>query len=137
MNPRPLDSHIDLPSFDDALGYHVLADFYDCQCVPAEPDELQEMMEQAATIAGATIVQSVFHKFSPFGLSGVVVIAESHLAVHTWPEHKAICVDIFTCSSTMNAAAAIASLQSRFQAARVEQRTITRSAFPKDSTHHV
>ena len=54
-------------------------------------------MTEAAKTAGATVVKTVFHHFSPHGISGVVVIAESHLAVHTWPEHGYASIDIFTC----------------------------------------
>lgn len=54
-------------------------------------------MENAAKIVGATIVKSVFHEYNPYGLSGVVVIAESHFAIHTWPEHNVASVDLFSC----------------------------------------
>ena len=54
-------------------------------------------MLQAAEAAGATIVQSVFHRFSPHGVTGVVVVAESHLSIHTWPEYGYAAVDFFTC----------------------------------------
>ncbi len=59
-------------------------------------------MSKAAEIAGATIVTKTFHHFSPYGVSGVVVIAESHLAIHTWPEYEYAAVDLFTCGDTVN-----------------------------------
>lgn len=55
----------------------------------------------AAREAKATIIESRFHQFNPFGISGVVVIAESHLTIHTWPEYGYAAVDIFTCGETL------------------------------------
>ena len=59
-------------------------------------------MKEAARVSGATIVESVFHRFQPHGVSGVVVIAESHLAIHTWPEHGYAAVDFFTCGADID-----------------------------------
>jgi S-adenosylmethionine decarboxylase proenzyme len=86
-----------------ALGRHILAEFFDCDA--ARLDHLagvEVAMEEAARRAQATIVQSVFHMFSPHGVSGVVVIAESHLAIHTWPEYGYAAVDLFTCGETVD-----------------------------------
>ena len=58
----------------------------------------------AANEAKATIIESRFHQFSPYGISGVVVIAESHLTIHTWPEYRYAAVDIFTCGKTLQPA---------------------------------
>ncbi len=52
--------------------------------------------------ANATIISHNFHKFSPYGVSGMVVIAESHVAIHTWPEYNYAAVDIFTCGDTID-----------------------------------
>jgi len=81
-----------------ALGRQVLLELYDCDA-EALSDEalLREAFLDAARLAGATVVTDVFHRFSPYGVSGVVVIAESHLSVHTWPEHGYAAVDLFTC----------------------------------------
>lgn len=79
------------------LGEHYLIEFWECKKLDYDKDELQNFLEQAAIECGCTIVQSVFHQFNPHGISGVVVIAESHLSIHTWPEYKAAVLDIFTC----------------------------------------
>lgn len=73
-------------------------------------------MQEAALQANATIVQQFFHQFSPFGVSGTVIIAESHLNIHTWPEHRYAAVDIFTCGETLDAEAAISYLKEKFEA---------------------
>lgn len=63
---------------------------------------IEKAMVNAATEAGATVIQSTFHHFSPYGVSGVVVIQESHLAIHTWPEYGYAAVDLFTCGTTVD-----------------------------------
>lgn len=64
-------------------------------------------MVTAAKIANATIIGVSFHEFSPFGISGVVVIAESHLSIHTWPEYRYAAVDIFTCGDQLKPEVAV------------------------------
>ncbi len=87
----------------DSLGRHVLVEFFGC-----DPDllndvtHIEQVMLRAAQEAGATIINSTFHHFSPFGVSGVVVVQESHLAIHTWPEFGYAAVDIFTCGEPVN-----------------------------------
>ena len=59
-------------------------------------------MTKAAKKSGATVLETVFHLFNPHGISGVVVIAESHLAIHTWPEYGYAAVDLFTCGDDVD-----------------------------------
>ncbi len=108
------------------LGMHVLADFGGCQNVPDSADVLEQIMVKAANLCKATVVNTTFHEFNPIGLSGVVVIAESHLAVHTWPEHGAICIDLFTCSHEMNPTRALEFLFENFGARTMELERVTR-----------
>ncbi|HOI43872.1 MAG TPA: adenosylmethionine decarboxylase, partial [Elusimicrobiales bacterium] len=69
-----------------SLGQHLVVELYDCPPGRLSAvDEVQEAMVKAARAAKATIIDSVFHHFQPHGVSGVVVIAESHFAIHTWP----------------------------------------------------
>jgi len=81
-----------------ALARHVLAEYYGCDPVLLDdPGRLRPLLEEAVSQAKATVIKTVLHQFSPQGVSGVVVLAESHLAVHTWPEHGYAAVEIFTC----------------------------------------
>lgn len=73
-------------------------------------DALREALLTAANLAGATILGDSFHRFSPHGISGVVVIAESHLFVHTWPEYGYAAADIFTCGTSVQPEVAAAKL---------------------------
>ena len=81
-----------------ALGRHVHLDLYECDpALLRLPADSEGILLAAARAMGATVVGSHFHAFSPYGVSGVVVIAESHLTVHTWPEHGYAAVDVFSC----------------------------------------
>ena len=85
-----------------ALGTHLLVELKDCNSkLLNDIKKIEEILVNAAKEAKATIIESRFHKFSPFGISGVVVIAESHLTIHTWPEYGYAAVDIFTCGETL------------------------------------
>ena len=81
-----------------ALGTHLLLEMNECD--PALLDDMalvKQVLLVAAEEAEATVVGEVFHKFSPVGVTGIVCIAESHISIHTWPEHGYAAVDIFTC----------------------------------------
>ena len=81
-----------------ALGNHILVEFMNCDPhIMNDVAAIEKDMVAAAQKAGATVINSTFHHFSPFGVSGVVVIQESHLAIHTWPEYGYAAVDLFTC----------------------------------------
>ena len=81
-----------------ALGRHLLVEFSGCDAAALGSLEgITEAMLEAARVSGANVVTHSFHRFSPQGISGVVIIAESHLAIHTWPERAFAAVDFFTC----------------------------------------
>lgn len=87
----------------EALGRHILVEFYGCDVnLLNKASAVKDVMEDAARAARATIVESFIHQFSPFGVSGVVVIAESHLTIHTWPEYGYAAVDLFTCGEDVD-----------------------------------
>lgn len=86
----------------NSLGCHILVEFSGCEAsVLDDVSKIEALMIEAAEKAGATVIQSTFHHFSPIGVSGVVVIQESHLAIHTWPEYGYAAVDLFTCGDTV------------------------------------
>lgn len=90
------------------LGRHLLAELSECNsAILNNRAELEKIMKEAARHSGATVVDSVFHHYNPQGLSGIVVIAESHLSIHTWPEYGYAAVDCFTCGSAVDPAKAL------------------------------
>ncbi|MHB9146775.1 MAG: adenosylmethionine decarboxylase [Symbiobacteriia bacterium] len=87
----------------NALGRHVLAEVHGCDPnILNDIERVEHIMVTAALKAGAEVREVAFHKFSPQGVSGVVVISESHLAIHTWPELGYSAVDVFTCGDTVD-----------------------------------
>ncbi|MCX5925187.1 MAG: adenosylmethionine decarboxylase [Candidatus Dependentiae bacterium] len=89
------------------LGHHLVIDLVGCNPEKIKHVEIvEQIMVKAAIAARATIVSHHFKQFEPFGVSGAIVLAESHLTIHTWPEVDGYCaIDIFTCGNTDNFAA--------------------------------
>jgi len=86
----------------NALGKHLLLELKGCDKeVLNDLSFLRGILLAAAGEAGATVLGESFHKFNPQGVSGVVIIAESHLFIHTWPEYGYAAVDIFTCGDSV------------------------------------
>jgi len=86
----------------NALGKHLLLELKDCDKeVLNDLSFLKGVLLAAAGEAGATVLGESFHQFNPHGVSGVVIIAESHLFIHTWPECDFAAVDIFTCGDSV------------------------------------
>ena len=85
-----------------ALGTHLLLEMNECDAGVLDDMALvKQALLAAAEEAGATVVGEVFHKFSPVGVTGIVCIAESHISIHTWPEHGYAAADIFTCGDNL------------------------------------
>ncbi|AGH96508.1 polyamine aminopropyltransferase [Pseudobdellovibrio exovorus] len=100
-----------------ALGRHILVEFLNCNAdVLNDVTAIENAMVEAAQVAGATVINSTFHHFSPYGVSGVVVIQESHLAIHTWPEYRYAAVDLFTCGDTVDPWVSFEHLKKAFEA---------------------
>ncbi|MEE8282051.1 MAG: adenosylmethionine decarboxylase [candidate division NC10 bacterium] len=98
-----------------ALGRHLLVELYGCDPqLLKKVDAVREIMVAAVKACKATVVDVAFHEFKPFGVSGVVVIAESHLSIHTWPEYRYAAVDIFTCGETIDPEQAVECIAGRF-----------------------
>lgn len=86
----------------NALGKHLLLELKDCDReLLNDIGFLKKALLSAAVEAGATVLGESFHQFSPQGVSGVVVVSESHLCIHTWPEYGYAAADIFTCGDSV------------------------------------
>src|SRR4051794_32241323 len=85
------------------FAQHTLIEFYGCSPAKLKRSrQVKTIMCDAVRRGRGKIVETVFHNFSPYGVSGVVVITESHVTIHTWPEHAYAAVDIFSCSDKLN-----------------------------------
>lgn len=109
------------------LGEHYLIELWDCEFSKLDNlPAIQKTMSQAALVAGGTIVDEKFHKFAPQGVSGVVVIAESHLSIHTWPELGYAAMDLFTCKLDMDIKSCIQLIQKHLCPGNIEIKRILR-----------
>jgi len=87
----------------ESLGTQILIELQGCDLKKLNDIEfIQKTMEEAARKTGSTIISSSFRYFEPHGISGVVMIAESHLTIHTWPEYGYAAADIFTCGDQVS-----------------------------------
>lgn len=98
------------------IGKHVLIDLYDCQGDMEDVPKVLDILKQAAITAGATILQVSYEKFDPQGLTAVIILAESHLSIHTYPEHGSgyAAIDLFTCGDKCEPSKAIPILEDYF-----------------------
>jgi len=87
---------------------------------------IEKMMVQAALEAGAEVREVAFHKFAPQGVSGVVVISESHLAIHTFPEHGYASIDVFTCGERIDPQVAANLIAKKLGAKRIYETNLER-----------
>jgi S-adenosylmethionine decarboxylase len=114
----------------NALGRHLLLELFDCDLDAINNLQgVKRTLVEAARRAQATIVDVVFHEFNPFGISGVVVIAESHLSIHTWPEYRYAAVDIFSCGDVLRPEVAANYLVEQFGAERTSMVEMQRGMF--------
>ncbi|MBM3463090.1 MAG: S-adenosylmethionine decarboxylase proenzyme [Armatimonadetes bacterium] len=110
-----------------ALGRHIVAELSLCEPgVLSDIAKVRDIMVRAALAAKATVRESAFHKFEPGGVSGVVVLAESHLSIHTWPEFGYAAIDIYTCGETADPWRACEFLAEKFSAQNISTTVVER-----------
>src|SRR5438445_6150324 len=110
-----------------ALSQHSLLEFYNCDpSLLKRARAVKKLLCDAVREGGGTIVKAVFHNFSPYGVSGVVVITESHVTIHTWPEHAYAAVDIFSCSEKLDHQAIRSRLKQKLRSRRVTGKSFQR-----------
>ncbi len=100
-------------------GTHLLVDIWGASRLD-DPQHIDKALCEAAIVAGATILHSHFHHFTPNGgVSGVVVLAESHISIHTWPERNYAAIDLFMCGDC-DPMKSIPTIQAAFTPERVQ-----------------
>ncbi len=114
----------------DTFGRHLLVEYHGCdESTLNDFSKIERMMVDAANAAGATVVAKAFHRFTPQGVSGVVVVEESHLSIHTWPEYGYAAVDFYTCGECVPERAHEL-LRTELNADRSEVLKIDRGTYP-------
>ena len=119
-----------------SLGRHLLCEYHGCDReLLNRPDVIRAALQAAVTKSGATPLHEVVHAFSPHGVTGVIVIAESHFAIHTWPEYGFAAVDLFTCGETVDPYAAFEHLREALHAESHSVVEIRRGLMPGPLPH--
>ena len=114
-----------------ALGTHVIVELFDCNPNTLTKKEyVERALVRAARESNAKIIDYFFHQFKPYGVSGVVVIEESHYTIHTWPEHGYAAIDLFFCSDDIDLDRAIEVLREEFQPDRISTVELLRGLLP-------
>ncbi|ASN05029.1 adenosylmethionine decarboxylase [Virgibacillus necropolis] len=115
----------------DTMGRHVIAELWECNI-----DKLNDMaliertFVDAALKAGAEIREVAFHKFAPHGVSGVVIISESHLTIHSFPEHGYASIDVYTCGDIIDPNVAAEHIATSLEAKTYEKVEVPRGMGP-------
>lgn len=105
-------------------GIHLIIDLYGASHLSDQP-YIEATMRRCIEASGATLLHIHLHRFEPDGISGVAVLAESHISVHTWPESRYAAFDVFMCGDT-NPEACIEIMREAFEAERVDVKEILR-----------
>lgn len=122
-----------------SLGKHLIIELFQCDSeILNDPKTLEQQLLEAVRLSGATIIQPFFHQFSPHGITGVVVVAESHFTIHTWPEYGYCALDIFTCGESVNGHEALDYMKETLKAANASVVEIKRGVLdlPQSQIKH-
>ncbi len=109
----------------NGVGRHAICEFWGASHLDSV-ERAEHTLRSAAAAGRVTLLDVFVHQFSPHGVSGVAVIAESHLALHTWPEHGYMAADFFTCGAHVDMEAIIGVLRDAFEAEHVDVRFLQR-----------
>lgn len=116
-----------MPGGGVGLGRHLIVELYECDSnVLDDVRAIEESLLEAARASNSTVVEYSFYRFKPHGVSGYVLVAESHISVHTWPEYGYAAVDVFTCGEHTDPWAGLEVLKRRLKAKRMNVIEIVR-----------
>lgn len=116
--------------FSKYVGLHLLVEFWNVKAIENKK-KLKKILTTAAKKSKNIPLKIVIHKFKPHGITGVVLLAESHLSVHSWPEIDYLAIDIFSCGQRTDPKKVIQYLKKQFQPKRVETKLVKRGFLKK------
>ncbi|EDP75254.1 adenosylmethionine decarboxylase [Hydrogenivirga sp. 128-5-R1-1] len=104
------------------LGLHILADLHGVDAERIDRvEDIRNLLETAVKVADLTKISSHYYQFQPHGATGVVLLAESHISIHTWPEHGLATVDVYTCGDPTKAYRAMEYIINTLEPKRVDK----------------
>jgi S-adenosylmethionine decarboxylase len=108
-----------------SVGRHLVLELWGCKNLNS-PEVVEQALREMVTACDVTLLDLRVYPFEPIGVTGVAVVAESHINIHTWPEYGYAAVDIFTCGERKDPSAAIPTLRELFTPERIETIEMTR-----------
>lgn len=115
----------------DTIGHHVIAELWECNISKLNNLKvIEKIMVDAALESGAEVREVAFHKFAPQGVSGVVIISESHLTIHSFPEHGYASIDVYTCGDRIDPKIAADYISKQLEANKCDTVEIARGMGP-------
>lgn len=106
-------------------GIHLIAEFWGCKIIE-DSKKIERILVTAAKEAKNIPLKIAIHKFNPRGITGVLLLKESHIAIHSWPEFDYLAIDIFTCGNKSMPYKALKYLKKEFQPKKIEIQEIKR-----------
>ncbi len=113
------------------LGRHLLIEFWGCKA-PESMKKWEEILWQAAKAAKSAPLKISMQKFEPQGITGVVILEESHIAIHTWPEKEYVAIDIFTCGEHTDPQAGMEYLAKELSPKKIDSQFVVRGKEKND-----
>ncbi|NPA57938.1 MAG: S-adenosylmethionine decarboxylase [Aquificae bacterium] len=118
---------------EKTLGLHILADLYGVEFDKLDHvEDVRELLEGAVKYAGLSKLSSHFHQFYPHGATGVILLEESHISIHTWPEHGYAAIDVYTCGGKEKTFKAMEYILKVLKPKRVDEKVAERGVVPVD-----
>ncbi len=108
------------------LGIHIIAEFWNCKNNIENPKLVEKIFLEAAKASNNTPLKYNYHKFEPHGLTAVLILAESHISMHSWPENNYIAFDIFSCGNNIFPEKSIEIIEKYFQPEKKQIKKIYR-----------
>ncbi len=115
-----------------AVGYNIFADMYNCDAPLDDVRYLRRLLKESADRGNMQIVKVFFHRYTPQGITGLVIVKESHIALHTWPEYAFASVDIFLCGSNSDPYKTLKHIESGLRPSRVVTNSVERGVIHED-----
>ncbi len=116
---------------EKTLGLHILADLYGVDFDKLDHvEDVRELLEGAVKYAGLSKLSSHFHQFYPHGATGVILLEESHISIHTWPEHGYAAIDVYTCGGKEKTFKAMEYILKVLKPKRVDEKVAERGVVP-------
>ncbi len=119
---------------EKTLGLHILADLYGVDADKIDHvEDVKELLEGAVKYANLSKLSSHFHQFYPHGATGVILLEESHISIHTWPEHGYAAIDVYTCGGKEKTFKAMEYILKVLKPKRVDEKVAERGVVPVDT----